>query len=421
MTRIMRLATLVAILLTPVWAEAQEVTVDQLVAIALERAPALQAARAETGVAAGRVAQSALRPNPMLSSSHEHEPGGMQITALDVEWPLDLFRRPARVAVARGEADVLALTIRDRERQLAAAVREQAGRMLAAQRTVEVTSEMLASARRTRDLLDRRVSEGGSTKVDANLATIEALRFEADVTAATGELEAARIELKALVGLEPDAPLVLSDSLEALVRAARSPQMTSAAALEARPDLREAIARIGLADARIDQARRDGRSEVTLVGGVARNFLTFPQYGLDERQALVPIQNSFLTYKVGVAVTLPVNNRNQGALASAAAEREAADAFFEARQRAARAEIDAALAREREARRAVDVYATNVRGLARENVDIVLEGYDLGRFPLTDVLAEQRRYLEVEAGYTSALTRAYEASAAVALAFGDTR
>ena len=421
MTRIFRVATLVGALLAPVSVAAQQMTVDQLVAIALERSPELQVARSETAVAAGRVTQSALRPNPMLAPTHEHEPGGMMITALDVEWPLDLFRRPGRMAVARGEADVLALTIRDRERLLASAVREQAGRVLAARRTVELTNEVLAAARRTRDLLDRRLSEGDSTKIDANLATIEAIRFEADVTAAAGELEAATIELKALVGLEPDAPLTLSDSLEGLVRAARMPQMTPAAALEARPDLREAIARIGLADARIDQARREARTDVTLVGGVARNFFTFPQYGLDEHRALVPIQNSFHTYKVGVAVTLPLNNRNEGALASATAERQGADSLFGARRRAARAEIDAALAREREARRAVDLYATTVRELARQNVDILIEGYDLGRFPLTEVLAAQRRYLDVEAGYTAALSRAYEASAAVARAFGETR
>jgi outer membrane protein TolC len=49
----------------------------------------------------------------------------------------------------------------------------------------------------------------------------------------------------------------------------------------------------------------------------------------------------------------------------------------------------------------------------------MLEAYDLGRFPLSDVLTEQRRYLEVEGAYTEVLLRAYEASAAVARAFGE--
>ena len=98
-----------------------------------QQAPELQVARTEIGVASGQVTQAALRPNPMLSSAHEHEPGGMMITGAEVEWPLDLFRRPARVAVAQRMADVTSLSIRDRERLLASAVREQAGRVLAAQ------------------------------------------------------------------------------------------------------------------------------------------------------------------------------------------------------------------------------------------------------------------------------------------------
>ena len=43
-------------------------------------------------------------------------------------------------------------------------------------------------------------------------------------------------------------------------------------------------------------------------------------------------------------------------------------------------------ARDREARRAVELYASTVRDLARQNVDVVLEAYDLGRFPLSDLL-----------------------------------
>jgi outer membrane protein TolC len=191
--------------------------------------------------------------------------------------------------------------------------------------------------------------------------------------------------------------------------------------MEARPDLREALARIGLADARIDQARRDGRSEVSVVGGYARNSFVFPQLGLNAQGMPVPIENNFHTLTIGASVTLPFSNRNQGALATAQAERRGAEALFTARQRAARAEIESALAREREARRAVEVYSTTVRELARQNVDVMLEGYDLGRFPLMEVLVEQRRYLDVEAAYTTVLSRAYDARTAVALAFGETR
>jgi outer membrane protein TolC len=67
------------------------------------------------------------------------------------------------------------------------------------------------------------------------------------------------------------------------------------------------------------------------------------------------------------------------------------------------------------------LYATSLRDLARQNVDVQLEAYDLGRTPLTDLLAEQRRYLDVEAAYTNTLERAYQAHVALRRARGDIR
>lgn len=409
---------LCGLLALPSSAHAQEVTVEQLVTIALERAPELRAARTDIAVAAGQVTQAGLRPNPMLTTSQE-QGSGTVITGVGVEWPLDLFRRAARIDVARRAGDITALSVRDRERVLAAAVREQAGRLLAARRILEVTNEALTAARRMRDLLDRRVTEGGAAQLDANLAALEALRMEADAALAAGEAEAATIELKALAGLPPDAPLVIRDSLETLVRAAAVPRMTPVAAMEARPDIREALARMTLAEAQADDARRAGRFDVTVIGGYTRSRAGFDQLGFDDRGVRVPIEGLFHTVTLGAKVTLPFFDRNQGALESAQAERGRAEAMFDARQRAARAELDAAVARDREARRAVELYASSVRDLARQNVDVVLEAYDLGRFPLSDLLTQQRRYLEVEAAYTEVLARAYQARAAVGRALGE--
>ena len=413
------MAAVVAAMMGAPAAQAQEVTVEQLVALALDKAPQLQAARADIAVAAGQTMQAALRPNPMMAVTQEQMGRGMMTSTVDVEWPLDLFRRPSRVAAARSAADVTSLEVRDRERELASAVREQAGRLLAAQRTVEIANEALIAARRLRDLLDRRLSEGGSTKLDANLAGVEALRLEADVALDTAAVDAATIELKALVGLPADAALVMRDSLETLVAAPPVPPLTPTAALEARPDLREALARILLADARADEARRSARSDVSLAAGYARNRFGFPQLGLDERGMPVPIHDIFHSVSIGARVTLPFLNRNQGVLASAHAERQGAEALFAARQLAARAEIDAASARDRGARRAVDVYATDIRTLARQNVEVMLEAYDLGRFPLADVLTQQRRYLDIEGSFTTVLLRAYEARTQLARAFGE--
>ena len=405
---------------------AQDGTVDQLVATALDRSPELRAARTAITAAGGQLTQAGLRPNPTLSASRMLMTGAQHQTLVEVEWPLDLFRRPARVGAAQHAIEATTLSVQDRERLLAASVREQAGRLLAARRNVEIISEGLTAARRMRELLDSRVTEGEIPKLDANIAAVEAGRIEADLTMAQADADAAAIELKALVGLRANEPLTLRESLETLARANPEPASPAAAAsaavsIAARPDIREATARVALADARIEQTRREGRADMAIVANYGREGYGFEQRGFDSAGRLVPVQGNFHSVEIGASLVLPFRNRNQGAVASAEAERSGEQEVLAARQLVAQAEVDAATLRDREAQRAVDIYATSLRDLARQNVDVQLEAYDLGRTPLTDLLAEQRRYLDVEAAYTSMLARAYDARVALRRARGEIR
>jgi len=398
---------------------AQDGTIEQLVTTALERSPELRAARTEIAAAGGQVTQAGLRPNPTLSASRMLMTGEQHQTLVALEWPLDLYRRSARIGVAQDAVRLATLSIDDRQRILAASVREQAGRLLAARRNVEIMTEGLTAARRTRELLDSRVTEGEIPKIDANIAAVEAGRIEADLALAQADVEAAAIELRALVGLPANAPLVLRESLEDLVRARAD--AAAPASIDARADIQVATARVALADARVEQARRDGRVDVSLVGNYGREGYGFEQRGFDAAGRLVPVQGNFHSVEIGANLMLPLRNRNQGAVASAEAERSGEQQLLAARQLVAQAEIDAAVVRDREAQRAVDMYSTSIRDLARQNVDVQLEAYDLGRTPLTNLLAEQRRYLDVEAGYTAILSRAYDARVALRRARGEIR
>jgi len=54
-----------------------------------------------------------------------------------------------------------------------------------------------------------------------------------------------------------------------------------------------------------------------------------------------------------------------------------------------------------------------VRDQASQNLDVIRKTYELGRTQLLDVIAEQRRFIEIETGYTEALNRSYQASVRV--------
>jgi outer membrane protein TolC len=69
----------------------------------------------------------------------------------------------------------------------------------------------------------------------------------------------------------------------------------------------------------------------------------------------------------------------------------------------------------------VRVYSREVRTLARQNLNVVRQSYELGRTTIFEVLAEQKRYLEQERAYTETLRLAYEARTALKRAVGETR
>ena len=410
----------------PVNVHAQEMTVEQLVTTALERSPDIRAARTEVTAAGGQVTQAALHPNPTLSASQMLMTGQQHQTLLEMEWPLDLFRQPARVDAAQRAVEATTFSVQDRERMLAASVREQAGRLLAAQRNVQIVNEALTAARRTRELLDSKVTEGAVPKLDANIAAVEAGRIEADLVLAQADAESAAIELKALAGMRPDEPLSIRESLETLVRTPTAAADAAApgsapTGIGLRADVRASMARLAAADAKIEQARREGRADLSLTGNYGREGYGFAQRGFDAAGRLVPVQGNFHSFEIGANLMLPFRNRNQGAIAAAEAARSGEQELLVARQLAAQAELDAAVVRDREAQRAVEMYATSIRELARQNVDVQLEAYDLGRTQLTELLAEQRRYLDVETGYTSVLARAYDARVALRRARGEIR
>ena len=83
-----------------------------------------------------------------------------------------------------------------------------------------------------------------------------------------------------------------------------------------------------------------------------------------------------------------------------------------------RQEVTAAFTQYEAAQRALDIYTQGVRELARQNLEVVRQTYTLGRATLMDVIAEQRRYIDIETGYTEALKQTYDAVVDIECAVG---
>ena len=236
MTARIVLSVLIATLLTAVSTSAQSpggqaplagrvvdpvngLSLEQAIARAIEQEPSLRAARSQVEMAQGAKSQVALRPNPSASFEWRDEPGGTDhLATIGVQWPLDLFRRGERTAVADREITVAQLSTSDRERLLTAEVRARYGDVLATIRDLGLLDEIVAATQNQFDLLRSRVEQGASPPLERDLLDVELRRVQADRLLQAGRTEAAVFELKRVLGMKADAPLTVREAFEGLVQ-----------------------------------------------------------------------------------------------------------------------------------------------------------------------------------------------------------
>ncbi|MGH2667974.1 MAG: TolC family protein [bacterium] len=250
-------------------------TVDEVVARALADNPDLRAVRAEVDAAVGRVQQAGLRPNPMLELGGQKALGTDNNLSIGITLPLDLNARvDGRVGVAQRELEMRRAQVAERERRLAADVRLKAGELLAARRNVEVTDELLRINREALRLVGDRVREGAAPPLEENLLLVEVNRLEASRQMLTSRETVLTLQLQALAGMEPDAPLTLRGEL-----AGPSPVVSRteavAQALARRPDLEVARADTAMARAKIRKEEAEGRWDASVSAGYQRQDFGF--------------------------------------------------------------------------------------------------------------------------------------------------
>jgi cobalt-zinc-cadmium efflux system outer membrane protein len=248
--------------------------------------------------------------------------------------------------------------------------------MLADQRVARL-QEMLEVAQRVADGAKERVNAGVAgdpelTTVEAELAMVKSQHLEA-----ARRQQAARLALAHVLDLSTDEPLELSAST--LEPGAVDDEATLLQrALERRPELATLKARLAVLEAMDSRLFREAMPKL------GYNF------GLDAAPA------SPVFGYLGLAVEIPVAQRNQGPRAIAAAQRETERARLEAQLRRVQREV--ALARRNyEARRAqVAVLTNEALPAARRNQTLVEQGWRAGRFDVFRLTTATRDALRLE-------------------------
>ncbi len=398
--------------------QASGLTADDVVAYALTHNLELQAARKEIDAAKAMVKQARLRANPKVDvgvtqnftgTDHTIDVGGML--------PLELGgRRSARITVAEREVEVREREFANRERLFAAEVRMKFGEALAQSLKLSLTDERIESNQRSFNLVAARVTEGATPPLEQNMVLVELNRLRSQRESAQGKLETLMLELKNQIGMQPQEPLRLRGDFDHLVDQFPSVTEATERALRERPDLLAARALESWADARIEQARAEGRLDASLSAGYEHMTFGFPVRGIDDAGRLQPVQGGFHYLKFGISLDLPVRNKNQGAVEAAVAESEAAKRRREFAELAVRHEVASAYAQYERSVRAMEIFRLGVNEQAKANLDVVRQTYELGSKTLIDFLVEQRHFIELENDFIDTQLAAYDARVQVARA-----
>jgi outer membrane protein, heavy metal efflux system len=395
------------------------VTEAELLTRALVTNPKLATQRQQIAMAAGDVAQARLRKNPSLTLGGLKEINGDDNRfSIGGSIPLELFgRRSRRTEVAERKRDATQDSVADRKRLLAGEVRMRFGEALAAVRNLEFVQQLLSANRDFLKLMEDRVREGAVPQLDADETRVEVSRIEALRIDYRAKAEVALLALKESVGMQPEELIRLKGSLELAPHGYDQKQLLQLA-LTHRPDLAFQRASEAVASADLRQQKAEAKPDVSVFGSYERPNTGFSLQGVDAAGNLRPIRQTFNYAVFGLDVSLPVFNRNQGAIASDTAAIEAARSQIAAVDLSLKYEVAQNLVRFEGAQTRVAVYRSGVRDQAARNLDVVRKTYGYGRIPLLDVIAEQRRYIDLETGFTDVLLDAYAARVALEQAVG---
>jgi cobalt-zinc-cadmium efflux system outer membrane protein len=383
---------------------AATITLEEALALAQERSPVLRAQGAEVEAARGRLQTARTYPyNPEISlqAARRTSPGGDSTDrAVEASQEIEIGgQRGRRVAVAEASLAAADARLARARRVLAGDVAVAFADVLRARDALRIDE---ADAAVTRTLLafeERRLEAGVGTQVTVNLAQASAGRAANRVELARGEYRRTRSALAAVIGLDPAAPPEPAGELSA---AATLPPLEDLlrSALERRDDLRA-----------LREEERAAGDDVRLQRALARPNLVARAFR--EREEGTDDING-----AGLAVALPLFNRNRGAVAEAEAVAARTRAERELAELAARNEVASAIASYEAASAGAEVLRRQLVGTLEENLRLLQRSFEEGKIGRADLLLFRRELVEGQREFLEALAEARRAQVRLELAAG---
>jgi cobalt-zinc-cadmium efflux system outer membrane protein len=251
-------------------------------------------------------------------------------------------------------------------------------------------------------LVDARVQRDDASPLERQLILVELNRTEAQRASAAGHAKSSEFELRKTAGIGGNEP-VISPVPSPLPVLSASLDDVRQRALEMRPDLRAARTLVSQVGAELALVEAEGRPNLTASVQYARRYAQFEdpiRTNASGSALLLQDRDNILMF--GISIPLQRRRRNQGNIEVAAARQNAARLRREHLEVTIPLEVEAAWQRYQAARNAVTILSSGVLDEAQRNLSVIRQAYYLGQLRLLDVLAEQRRFLEIQLSYIDA-------------------
>lgn len=371
-------------------------TFDAARARALDASPRLRAARLNLETRRALARQAGRFPNPTLDAEAENvgSSGPEEAVVTIAVGQLVEFGgdRGARRRVATHEATLAAAEAALGRLDLEALLRTRYAEAAAAQARVRLTRAAVELARTALEATAEQVDAGDRSPVDRTRTEVALAEAHADAAGAEAIQVGAFARLAALWAGAPDfdrvADLPPPEPVPAFDVLAE--RLTGSAALtvwEVETERRQAA---------VDVERARRIPDITVAAGYRRFTATGDGAAV-----------------LGLAVPIPVLDRNGGAVAAARFRLQAADAEREAAFVEARAALAEAHGTLSAAFAEATAFQTEVLPRAEDVAARIEEGYEAGKFSLLDVLDAQRTLAAARARHARALAAYYTAAAEI--------
>ena len=403
---------LVALLGMPMGAVAQTLPPSLTEEVAVQNALAHNAefkAQLESiGVAQGQVVQARKLPNPTLGVSQSTDKlfdnRGEGSFSVGVTQEFETFgKRKYRVKAAEANVEKIKADVNNFERLLTYQVRQTYYQALLAEKQVKLAAEMTRLTRHVVEVDEARVKHGDIPEVELNLARVELGRAEQAERAAQNRLTDAKLRLNYLMG----APILNEFTLVSDFSSARptdkSADQLVAFALDRRPDLVSAERAQDVAAHNFSLARANAKPNVSVGAEYSHDRTVFEEDSFRPLGLLNSIDETGSALRFSLTLPLPVFNRNQGNIASAAADQRAAGNLMAFRRETIRLEVASAYQNWISAMRLRELYEKGILPQLRDNLNSVQAAYELGGQSILAVIQQQRTFQDVNLQYLDTL------------------